>query len=352
MPVELSPTWDGRPQKVMYMEAFGRLLAGISPWLALPDDGTEESKKREKLRDWALKSLTHAVDPNSKDYLLWEGHTQILVDSSYIANSFLRAPKQLWEPLSAQTKARYIEKFKSLRKITPWNNNWMLFAAMNETFLMSIGEEYDLYRITVAINKFEQWYTGDGMYADGEHFALDYYNSYVIHPMLIDILKVAVNYPARTKQPQLDLATKRMQRYGEFLERLISPEATFPAFGRSIVYRLAAFQPLSLLALNHQLPKTLPEGQVRNALTAVMKRMNSVEGNFNKQGFLQIGLAGHQPDAANYYTNNGSLYITSLVFLALGLPADDVFWNAPSQDWTNKKAWSGAAFPPDKKIKY
>ncbi len=154
------------------------------------------------------------------------------------------------------------------------------------------------------------------------------------------------------KLHKLDLAVKRMQRYGEFLERLISPEGTFPAFGRSIVYRLAAFQPLSLLALNNELPKTLPPGQVRTALTAVMKRMYSVAGNVDLHGYLQIGLAGHQPDAANYYTNNGSLYITSLVFLALGLPADDEFWTAPAADWTNKKAWSGAAFPPDKKIKY
>lgn len=34
MQLELSPTWDGRDKRVAYMETFGRLMAGISPWLA------------------------------------------------------------------------------------------------------------------------------------------------------------------------------------------------------------------------------------------------------------------------------------------------------------------------------
>jgi hypothetical protein len=31
MKIEVSPTWDGRPKDVAYMEAFGRLIAGIAP---------------------------------------------------------------------------------------------------------------------------------------------------------------------------------------------------------------------------------------------------------------------------------------------------------------------------------
>ena len=42
MELELSPTWDNRDKKVAYMECFGRLMAGIAPWLTLPDDDTEE----------------------------------------------------------------------------------------------------------------------------------------------------------------------------------------------------------------------------------------------------------------------------------------------------------------------
>ena len=54
MQLELSPTWDGRDKRVAYMETFGRLMAGISPWLALPDDDTEEGKMRKQMREWAV----------------------------------------------------------------------------------------------------------------------------------------------------------------------------------------------------------------------------------------------------------------------------------------------------------
>ena len=190
MNLELSPTWDGRNKKVAYMEAFGRLMAGISPWLALPDDDTKEGKMRKQLRDWAVQSYKNAVDPNSPDCLLWEGPTQILVDAAYIAESFMRAPDATWNLLDETTKQRYIDRFIGLRVIRPAYNNWLLFRAMTESFLLSIGEKADQYALTVAVNKINEWYLSDGWYSDGPEFALDYYNSYVIHPMYIEVLEV------------------------------------------------------------------------------------------------------------------------------------------------------------------
>lgn len=359
MEVEVSPTWDGRNKRVAYMEAFGRLMAGISPWLALPDDETPEGIRRRQLREWALKSYANAVDPNNPDYLLWRNEGQPLVDAAYIANSFLRAPKQLWEPLDAETKKRYVQEFKQLRRIDPPYTNWLLFSAMVETFLQSVGEQADIYRIHSAMRKMEEWYVGDGWYSDGEQFAFDYYNSYVIQPMYEEVLQVLVDRKVKLHDVQLEetaknleIVKKRMQRYGSILERFISPEGSFPAFGRSMTYRLAVFQPLALLALRQNLPGGLPEGQVRAALTAVMKRMFSVPGNFNSAGFLSLGFAGHQTDLADWYSNSGSMYITSLVFLPLGLPADHSFWTSPAQDWTQKRAWSGQSFPKDHAEKY
>ena len=347
MQLELSPTWDNRDKKVAYMECFGRLMAGIAPWLNLPDDDTAEGKMRAQLREWALKAYANAVDPESPDYLGWES----------------------WLRLDSRTKARYIKEFQGLRRYDPCYTNWLLFSAMEECFIAKAGGDADWFRIHRAMEKIEEWYVGDGWYSDGPSFAFDYYNSYVIQPMYVECLEMIRqvrgndSWTVRTYVPTTDrneganyryaAALKRMQKFGVILERLISPEGTFPVFGRSIPYRMATMQPLAQLAWRKQLPEELHNGQVRAALTAVMHRMfdGKGESNFTKDGYLTIGFVGSHPNVADWYTNNGSLYMTSLSFMPLGLPETDDFWTAPAEKWTSKKAWEGDDFPKDHKWK-
>ncbi|MET0982805.1 MAG: DUF2264 domain-containing protein [Telluria sp.] len=355
-PLELSPTWDGRDQRVAYLECFGRLAAGMAPWLALPEDGTDEGRVRKRLQQQALQSFTNAVDPGNPDYLLWKGQGQALVDSAYFTNALMRAPQALWEPLDATTRQRIVHEIRGLRRVNPPYTNWLLFAAMNEAWLMSVGEDYDPMRLNVAIRKVNEWYIGDGWIKDGESFHFDYYNSFVMYPMLVEVLEVLARHqgPFWNGKPAdlLAQAVKRMGRYCEHLERFISPQGTFPPIGRSLTYRTAAFQPLALLALRKQLPKSLPEGQVRGALHAVHKAVWSAPGNFTEDGFLTIGFVGRQGTLGDWYSNNGSMYITSSSFLALGLPATDSYWTSPAQEWTQQKAFGGGSFPKDYPVDY
>lgn len=346
-PLELSPTWDGRDTKVAYLETFARLMAGISPWLALPDDGTPEGKQRKQLHEWAIQAYKNAVDPNSPDKITWLTNTsQPLCDASYLVESFMRAPEATWGQLDEVTKKRYIEGLKSLRTIRPAYNNWLLFRAMVEVFFMSIGEDVDEYALSVGLQKMSEWYLSDGWYSDGPEYAMDYYNSYVMHPMMVEVVEMCKKHKFSTPI-SLDLAVKRMNRFNTILERFISPEGAYPAVGRSVIYRMGAFQTLAMSAWKYGLPKDLTNGSVRSALTCVMKRMFAVDGNFDDKGYLRLGFAGHQPNLANYYSDNGSLYMTSLVFMPLGLPADHPFWTAPAEPWTSQKAWSGQEFPED-----
>lgn len=352
MLVELSPTWDGRNKDVTYMECFGRLMAGLAPWLSLADDDTPEGIQRRQLREWALKSYANAVDPQNPDYLLWRQEGQTLVDAAYIAESFLRGYDALWMPLDSLTKQRYITEFTLLRRVDPSYSNWLLFSATVESFLRKAGAPSDTYRISSSLRKIEEWYVGDGWYSDGPHFAFDYYNSFVIHPMYIEALEIITEAGKHKKiwnMPGCDYhkAIARAQRFGVILERLISPEGTLPVVGRSITYRTGSLQTLALLAWRNWLPEELSNGQVRAGMTAVIKRMFGNNRNFNEKDFLTLGFNGSQPGISDYYTNNGSLYMASLAFLPLGLPADAPFWADASQPWTSKKAWDGEDFPRD-----
>ena len=352
MITEFSPSFDNRNRKVVYMETFGRLMAGIAPWLALPDDDTAEGKQRKQLREWALAAYKNSVDPASPDYLVWGASGQNLVDAAYIAESFIRAYDALWVPLDDVTKQRYLTEFKKLRKIEPPYTNWFLFSSTIESFIAKVTQrkDYDDFRVMMTIRKVEEWYVGDGWYADGPVFAFDYYSSYVFHAMYLETLQNMIDAKANTRleyQKYYDRALKRAQKFSIILERFISPEGTFPVIGRSTPYRLAAMQPLALMAWYQKLPKDLTNGQVRAALTAVLHRMMDHQNNYNEGGYLTIGFCGHQPETADWYTNNGSLYMTSLSFMPLGLPADHPFWTSQAEPWTQVKAWGGQPFPKD-----
>lgn len=65
-------------------------------------------------------------------------------------------------------------------------------------------------------------------------------------------------------------ALNRTRKFSLVLERMISPEGTFPVFGRSIPYRLATMQPLALMAWRDQLPDGVTRAQVRAALPSLL----------------------------------------------------------------------------------
>lgn len=346
MPVESKGT---ERAAFTHLEAVGRLLTGIAAWLEHSGKDTQEERERERFADLARQTLDAITDPGSPDYCNFTVSFQPIVDAAFLAHALLRAPTELWTRLDKRVQQQLIAALKSTRTRKPYANNWLLFSAMIETALYRLGEpSWDPMRIDYAIKQHEQWYLGDGIYGDGPHFHFDYYNSFVIHPMLIDIME-NVGHLSADWASLKETVLKRARRYAMLLERLISPEGTFPVTGRSITYRLGVFHLLAHLALRQSLPASLPPAQVRCALTAVMKRVLEMPGTFDEHGWLHVGLCGHQPELGETYISTGSLYLCATVFLPLGLAANNPFWQGTA-DWTARMAWSGQQTPIDRSL--
>jgi hypothetical protein len=346
MPIEVNGSKEER-SKVTYLEAFGRAMAGLAPWLQLEGTTGTEASLQKKYRDLAAKCVDHAVDPSSPSFMNFTEGRQPLVDAAFFAHALLRAPG-LWPHLGAKTQANVVKALKSTRVIKPYYSNWLLFTAMVEAALLKFTGEYDAVRIDYAIKQHMTWYKGDGVYGDGPDFHFDYYNSFVIQPMMLDVLSTLDE--KAEKQELLETVRRRAQRYAEIQERLISPDGTFPPIGRSLAYRCGAFQHLAQAALQKNLPPSLKAGQVRSALTAVIRTTMDAPQTFDDNGWLTLGFAGHQPAVGEGYISTGSLYLCTTAFLPLGLPASDEFWTSPSQEWTSVKAFSGKPFPIDKAL--
>ena len=347
MPVEQAAGANRR--NVTHLEALGRLVAGIAPWLELRSDGSAESRLRADYADRAVRAIARGVDPASPDFLNFTRERQPLVDAAFLAQGLLRAPRALRAALDPSTRAHLVAALESTRVIAPGFNNWLLFSATVEAALAALGAAWDRMRVDYALRQHDQWYKGDGIYGDGPSFHWDYYNSFVIHPMLLDVLDVVRDEMPAWKELSARVE-ERARRYAAIQERLIGPDGSFPAIGRSLAYRCGAFQLLAAAALRRSLPEGVAPAQVRGALTAVIRRTLEPPGTFDSAGWLQIGFCGHQPAVGETYISTGSLYLCSAAFLPLGLAPDDPFWAAAAVPWTAARAWSGAAFPIDHAI--
>lgn len=368
------PQKDGNSARKYFvnLECVARVLSGIAPWLENAETGSsEEEALRETFAQLSRAAICNLVDAHSVNFgnftsgnVPWKNWDltqpfqvdirQPVVDTAFLVQGILRAPVQLWQKLPQKTQKQVIEAVSSTKIHRCHRSNWLLFAAMVETFLYFATGECDTARIDYALASMENWYVGDSYYKDGAWFAHDYYNSFVIHPFLYDILSRAA--PAFDSESSyilsfLEKEKRRITRYAAILERLIAPDGSFPAVGRSITYRCGAFSALSHAALHKLLPPALPPEQVRCALGAVIGRTLGAPDSFDETRWLQVGLSGHQPHLGECYISSASCYLSCAVFLPLGLPASDAFWQNPDCDWSWKKIWSGSDATADEAIK-
>ena len=324
------------------LEAFGRGMLVLAPWLEAESEDLEAQERalQEKYRAKAIKCIAMATDPDSPDFMVFDRGGQPLVDTAFLAHAIVRAPKALAGSLSPEVRHNLAEAFRSSRQITPGSSNWLFFSAMVEAGLYILGEPYDLVRVLYALRTFQGWYKGDGVYGDGAMLHCDYYNSFVIQPMYVDLVKLFAD-----KSPEIEAmggtVIAHAARYASVLERMIGPEGSYPVVGRSICYRFGAFQMLSQAALQHELEEGVSPASVRCGLTAVIRRVMSAPDMFDEKGWLLPGVYGYQPELAEGYINIGSLYLCSAVFLPLGLSGKDEFWSGAEEEWSGKKVWSG-----------
>ena len=247
MPVECAAGTEASRRKFTHLEAIARLLAGVAPWLEAPLAGGSERDRQQRCAGLARDAIRSATDPASPDFLNYSDGDQPVVDCGFLAQALLRAPSELWAKLDNRTQRNLAAALLSSRAITPGYNNWLLFSAMVETALAMMGEKWDGMRIDYAVRKHAEWYVGDGVYGDGPQFHWDYYNSFVIQPMLLDVLRNIAHQTARWNRFS-PAVLEHARRYAAIQERLIAPDGTFPAVGRSIAYRSGAFQVLAQLA--------------------------------------------------------------------------------------------------------
>lgn len=312
---------------IVSVEMFCRTIMGINPLLSNTSDISEERLELLNLTEISFKNCFQ------NNYIDWDIGDQLLVEMANLCFTFINFP-YIWNKFDYLIKKAVLHIVKKSNCFDPHQNNWILFKCIVEIFLFRNGILKSLENTKRRLKDFEnKYYVGDGFYSDGDFFHADFYNSYVILPFLIVIYKEIGD------NRMYNLIVQRIKRQSEYLERLINHDGTYPTFGRSAVYRTGIFHALAYCSQLNILPESISYGQVRCGLEKVIKKTFNNEDNFSENRFLHLGFSGHQPEIADAYSNNGSVYYCLVIFIVLGLNEDNVFWKDSEKSWTQKKLW-------------
>src|SRR4249920_2980741 len=97
MPVECVTGNVAERRKVTHLEAIGRLLAGMAPWLEAPLEAGPERDLQQRYAGLAREALRRGADAQSPDFLNFHEGSQPLVDCGFLGQALLRAPNELWK---------------------------------------------------------------------------------------------------------------------------------------------------------------------------------------------------------------------------------------------------------------
>ena len=328
-----------RDPNMGYLECFARIFAGISPWITLEKINDEnEFKKQQIILEYVKQCFENTIPYFDESFGLFSVE-QSIVECSYICYGFIISKNKIWNMLNEKIQNNMIRLFRKVRLMIKTYHvgcNWYLFHGIIEAFFKSINIDYNMQFIKNMISSVDKWYCGDGFYFDGDRkFKMDYYNSYVIQPFFIEILKI---FHSNKENDITNNAISRCIKYSEFLERIIGHDGTYPPLGRSVIYRFASFHLVSYCIYNETISERHSYGQLRNALTKVLTKISSKDI-FNKDGLLALGFNAQQESISDYYSNNGSCYLTVLGFLPLGLNEDHIFWTDSYKHFTQEACW-------------
>lgn len=96
MPVETVAGYEEERALYTHLEAFGRLLCGIAPWISREQSDKEEEQRRHYYAHLCRKALDSATNANSADFMNFSEGGQPIVDAAFLAQGLLRGKGELW----------------------------------------------------------------------------------------------------------------------------------------------------------------------------------------------------------------------------------------------------------------
>ena len=316
----------GLPDAVDAIESFARIASAWGAWLCNPANPAiikfqDHEINLENLLRQALLDGTNRSNP----YTYWGdiGHLdQRIVESADIAVAIWMSRERVFNKMTRAEQEQVIAWLAQVDGKGTYTDNWILFTAMTQTVRHHLGFPAPIDDLDNRLMQIGEFYRGDGWYVDGPTNEFELYNAWMFgwHYLLWTI----IDGDRRPDHRQYVL--ERGRSFIDGFLHFFGANGSYPAFGRSVIYRFAALAPF---AVGHFL-KIAPNdpGLLRRVSSGSIRYFYD-HGLFDPDGhFVRQGYHGDFPPAGEAYISPGSPYWCCHGLFALTFDRDDPFWTA------------------------
>jgi hypothetical protein len=316
----------GLPDSVDAIESFARIASAWGAWLHNPANPAvikfqDHEINLETLLRQALLDGTNQSNP----YTYWGdiGHLdQRIVESADIAVAIWMSRERVFNNMTKSEQEQIIAWLAQVDDKGTYTDNWILFTAMAQAVRHHLGFPSPVEDLDNRLMQIGEFYRGDGWYVDGPTNEFELYNAWMFGWHYL--LWTTIDGDRRPDHRQLVL--ERGRSFIDGFLHFFGANGSYPAFGRSIVYRFAALAPF---AVGHFL-KIAPNdpGLLRRVSSGCIRYFYD-HGLFDPYGhFVRQGYHGDFPPAGEAYISPGSPYWCCHGLFALTFDHDDPFWTA------------------------
>ena len=316
----------GLPDSVDALESFARIASAWGAWLRNPANPAALTFQDDELDVEVLlrQALLDGTNP-SNPYTYWGdiGHMdQRIVESADIAVAVWMSRERVFEKMTAAEQEQIITWLAQVDGKGTYTDNWILFTAMVQTVRLHLGFPAPKADLDYRLMQIDEFYRGDGWYVDGPTNEFELYNAWMFGWHYL--LWTWIDGKRRPDRCQSILARGRSFIDG-FLH-FFGANGSYPAWGRSIVYRFAALAPF---AIGHFL-RIAPDdpGLLRRVSSGCIRYFYDHELFDPEAHFVRQGYHGDFPPAGEAYISPGSPYWCCHGLFALTFDRDDPFWTA------------------------
>ena len=316
----------GLPDSVDAIESFARIASAWGAWLRNPTNSANLTFQGHEIDLEILlrQALLEGTNP-SNPYTYWGDITHLdqrIVESADIAVAIWMSRERVFNKMTGAEQEQVINWLAQVDGKGTYTDNWILFTAMAQAVRHHLGFPSPVDDLDNRLMQIGEFYRGDGWYVDGPTDEFELYNAWMFGWHYL--LWTWIDGDRRPDHRQQVL--ERGRSFIEGFSHFFGANGSYPAWGRSIVYRFGALAPF---AVGHFLKIAPDDPGLLRRLSSGCLRYFYDHGMFDPaEHFVRQGYHGNFPPAAEAYISPGSPYWCCHGLFALTFDRDDPFWTA------------------------